>query len=199
MIDDDNGDGDGDSTSRIVIGGGCYGLLYLPRSVLWNDGKLELQLLSSRRSSIIVDSSLSVSSLVVAANNEGSIVFRDKLAASTLTVALTDSAYLEMKEVVDADYVSMITLEGAQIYIGSLTESDTVDFAARNHSLIETANVLNVHSLFLSLSHFSTVRIPNLEATQLSFGREPNARIHLPQPYGDIQNDRDLADSIVFL
>ena len=186
-----------DGDSRIVIGGGCYGLLYLPRSVLWNDG--ELQLLSSRRSSIIVDSSLSVSSLIVAANNEGSIVFRDKLAASTLTVALTDSAYLEMKEVVDADYVSMITLEGAQIYIGSLTESDTVDFAARNHSLIETANVLNVHSLFLSLSHFSTVRIPNLEATQLSFGREPNARIHLPHPYGDIQNDRDLADSIVFL
>ena len=96
-----------------MVSGGCYGLLYVPRSVLWNDR--ELQLLSSRWSSIIVDSSLSVSSLVIAANNEGSIVFRDTLMASTVTVALTDSAYLEIKEINDAEYVSMITLEGAQV------------------------------------------------------------------------------------
>ena len=181
--------------NRIVIDGACYGLLYLPRFVLRSDG--ELQLLSSRWSSIIVDSALSVSSLVVAANNEGSIVFRDKVESSTVTVALTDSAYLEMKDVVDADYVSMITLHGAMIYMDSLSDSNTVDLAARNHSLIETANVLNVRSLSLSLSHFAAVRIPHLVDTHLSFRRQENTQITLPQPHGNIQSDR-MADSIDF-
>lgn len=182
--------------NRIVIGGACYGLLYLPRLALRSDG--ELQLLSSRWSSIMMDSALSVESLVAAANDGGSIVFRDKVESSTVTVALTDSAYLEMKEVVDADYVSMITLHGAMIYVDSLSECNVVDLAARNHSLIESGNVLNVQSLFLSLSHFAAVRIPHLVDTHLAFRRQQNTQITLPQPHGVILDDRRLERHIAF-
>ncbi len=165
--------------NRIVIGGACYGLLYLPRLALRSDG--ELQLLSSRWSSITMDSALSVESLVAAANDAASIVFRDDVESSMVTVALTDSAFLEMKEVVDADYVSMITLHGATIDVHSLSECNVVDLAARNHSRIQSDSVLNVQSLFLELEHTATVRMHRIVDTQLTLRRQQMTQITLPQ------------------
>ena len=182
--------------NRIIISGSCYGVLYLPQNVFWSNN--ELHLLSSKWSSIIIDSEIiGVNSMIIASNNEASIIFRSKLKASTLELAITDNAYIEFKEIADADYVSMITLEGSQIYIPSLAQCKTIDLEARNHSLIEVANVIEANDVHLTITHFSVIRIPHITNTQkLTYKRDKNTQLLLPNTY---KNNHLFQDIIAFL
>ena len=192
-IIDINGDG---KDNRIIISGSCYGLLYLPKSIFWNNNKL--QLLSSKWSSIIIDSNMYIESLIIASNNEGSIIFRNKLTTNNLNLAITDNAYVEFKQIHDANYISMITLKGSQIYISSINECKIIDFAARNHSTIEISNIFYSNDIHLSISHFSIIRIPTIKKTKLNFKRGKNTQLLLPNPYKNIQNDKELEKTLSF-
>mmetsp|Transcript_32674 Transcript_32674/g.53003 ORF Transcript_32674/g.53003 Transcript_32674/m.53003 type:complete len:603 (-) Transcript_32674:199-2007(-) len=185
-----------DDINRIIISGSCYGLLFLPKSVFWN--KNELQLLSSQWSSIILDSKIFVHSLIIAANGEASVILRNKLSANHLNLAITDSAYVEFKSIHDSNYVSLISLKGSQIYISSLQEIIEGDFAARNHSMIEIANILQCNDVHISTSHFGTMRIPNIRETRLTFTRTADTSLLLPAPYGMVENDSNFGDTHEF-
>ena len=131
----ENDSSNGHIMNKLIINGGCYGLLYLPASSIFFQQK-SFQLLASEWSSIVIDSNIYTPEMIIAAENFASIIFRSSLTALNLKLVITDESYVEFKKIREATHVQLVTHEGSQIYIPTMNDIERADVAARNRMFL---------------------------------------------------------------
>jgi hypothetical protein len=164
---------------KILIGDACHGQLSIPRELIASHS--ELQLISTKFSSIFVDDIIDCQLLTVAAIDGSSIVFRTAIQIWNLYVIARDWSYIQFEYLQDLTNIVILHSNGCQIYIPRMSNIQQLDVTARNHSKLVVDRMMDIDEFHLSLSNTAMFSVTHVQTCNIAYQKSQSARLFLPQ------------------